>query len=704
MQVKIKLKKGYRTALADGILIPDSPQHMTTEGFYRAVKGSRLQLAVSEYLYAVAVYEPSRKSEYIYSYEYQPEQCWTTYAQNLTPQSYTQEDFVFNKDCFFRVCVKRNDGKNMTAEDEERACDIVAYHHEEPEHKVKPCFQEEIKKTIQTIHDADEGNMLKLCLMADTHATVNGTWQDTIHNVQEVAKEIGYDAIIHLGDMTDGMVSKEQTKEYVQEMISDMECCDAAVYITPGNHDFNYFRNRKNMFSVGEMKELYRLPGETLDYYVDMPKHRVRMIFLSSFDDKEPVRYGYAKEQLDWIKEVLYSAESGTKFLIFSHDAPLAKLDYWSFLVRNGEELLDILEECNCNENYQIIGFFYGHVHGDAYLDECSFPVISVGCAKLEYFKEFKPEGVVAWPREENTVTQDLWDSLLIDFSQQRLTMVRFGAGEDRTFSFAKKESTYKQKKQEIRNCRKMKIWAHRGACAHAPENTIPAFELAYELGADGIELDVQMTKDGELVVIHDETIDRVSDGTGYVKDYTLEELRRYNFGKNFPAYGVVRIPTLEEVYDFVKTTDMTVNLELKNSVIEYEGLEEQVLRLAKEKQIEDRILYSSFNHFSVKMLKRLDENAQIAFLYRDNFLDMEKYAKENGAEAIHPSLRCLIQSEKYGQKCISHDGVSKTDIVKKCHQRGIKVHAWNVNEMVDFEKMAELSVDAVITNFVERG
>ena len=84
---------------------------------------------------------------------------------------------------------------------------------------------------------------------------------------------------------------------------------------------------------------------------------------------------------------------------------------------------------------------------------------------------------------------------------------------------------------------KKVEIWAHRGASAYAPENTLDAFRLAIEMGADGIELDVQLTKDDEIVVIHDETLQRVSNGTGYVRDYTLEELRALNFNKTHPEY-----------------------------------------------------------------------------------------------------------------------------------------------------------------------
>ena len=90
-------------------------------------------------------------------------------------------------------------------------------------------------------------------------------------------------------------------------------------------------------------------------------------------------------------------------------------------------------------------------------------------------------------------------------------------------------------------------VWGHRGASGYAPENTMAAFEKAVEMGADGIELDVQLTKDGELVVIHDETIDRVSDGSGWVKDYTYAKLIKHNFNRTHPEYEHAQIPTLEE-------------------------------------------------------------------------------------------------------------------------------------------------------------
>ncbi len=128
----------------------------------------------------------------------------------------------------------------------------------------------------------------------------------------------------------------------------------------------------------------------------------------------------------------------------------------------------------------------------------------------------------------------------------------------------------------------KTKVWAHRGASGYVPENTIEAFRKAAEMGADGVELDIQLSNDGELVVIHDESVDRVSDGSGWVRDYTLAELKILDVGKPIPGYGVARIPTLAEVLEELKPTDMTINIECKTGIYFYPGLEEKMEKLVK--------------------------------------------------------------------------------------------------------------------------
>ena len=144
-------------------------------------------------------------------------------------------------------------------------------------------------------------------------------------------------------------------------------------------------------------------------------------------------------------------------------------------------------------------------------------------------------------------------------------------------------------------------VWGHRGASGYAPENTMTAFEKAVELGADGIELDVQLTKDGELVVIHDETIDRVSGGSGWVKDFTYAKLIKHNFNRTHPEYEHAQIPTLEEVYALIKPTDLTINVEIKTGVVFYPEIEERVLDLTERMGLTERVIFSSFNHYSIQ-------------------------------------------------------------------------------------------------------
>lgn len=229
-----------------------------------------------------------------------------------------------------------------------------------------------------------------------------------------------------------------------------------------------------------------------------------------------------------------------------------------------------------------------------------------------------------------------------------------------------------------------IKVWAHRGASNYAPENTIEAFRKAVEMQADGIELDVQMTKDGQLVVLHDETLDRTSTGKGWLKDYTLEELCHYNFNKSYPELGNMAIPTLEEVYQLIKPTDLTINVELKNSVIFYEGMEEKVLALTTQYGLENRVWYSSFNHYSLQRLKQLDPSVRTGMLYADGIVDAPLYAGERiGVDAVHPAIY----------------GVLYPNYMEQCREKQLRVHVWTVNEEAYMRMLCEMQVDALITN-----
>lgn len=231
------------------------------------------------------------------------------------------------------------------------------------------------------------------------------------------------------------------------------------------------------------------------------------------------------------------------------------------------------------------------------------------------------------------------------------------------------------------------KIFAHRGASAYAPENTVEAFALAMEQGADGIELDVQMTKDGQVVVIHDETIDRVSDGTGAVRDYTLEELKKFHFSNHMENYENAVIPTLKEVLDLIKSSNMLLNIELKTGIYWYPNLEEKTMELVKEAGMEDRVIYSSFNHYSIKKILELDSHAECAFLYSDVILNVDKYAKNAGVCGLHPAVYHLKMAE----------------FLKEYQESGLKVRVWTVNKKEDMERFIKADLEAVITNYPDK-
>lgn len=227
-------------------------------------------------------------------------------------------------------------------------------------------------------------------------------------------------------------------------------------------------------------------------------------------------------------------------------------------------------------------------------------------------------------------------------------------------------------------------VWAHRGASAYAPENTLEAFWLAADMGADGVELDVQLSKDGELVVAHDETIDRVSNGTGYIRDYTLAQLKSFYFNRLFPEFEDARIPTLKEVCELLKPTGMTVNVELKTGIILYPEIEEKVLRLAAAMEMEDRMVYSSFCHPSLVRLKELDTSVKTGLLYSDGWIGAAAYGRNTvGADALHPALYHFQDPA----------------LISEARRHGLAIHVWTVDEEQHMEQLVRQGVDAIITN-----
>ena len=217
----------------------------------------------------------------------------------------------------------------------------------------------------------------------------------------------------------------------------------------------------------------------------------------------------------------------------------------------------------------------------------------------------------------------------------------------------------------------KTQVWAHRGASAYAPENTLEAFKLAAGQGADGVELDVQLSRDNELVVAHDETIDRVSNGSGYIKDHTLRELKKLRFNRLFPEYRDAAIPTLREVYELLKPTGLVINVELKTGIVPYEG-------------IGNRVIYSSFHHPSLVKLKMLDASVKTGLLYSDGWIDAASYGRYTArVDALHPALYHMQDKE----------------LIPSARSLGLALHVWTVDDEEYMEALVRQGGEASITN-----
>lgn|GEM_PF-902236 len=192
-----------------------------------------------------------------------------------------------------------------------------------------------------------------------------------------------------------------------------------------------------------------------------------------------------------------------------------------------------------------------------------------------------------------------------------------------------------------------MKIWAHRGCSYNYPENTVTSFSKAvelYECGLTGIETDIQLTKDGHMVVIHDESIDRTTNGHGCVKDFTLDDLRQFSIDTGDSEHPE-HIPTIEEVLDLLEDSfkrGLLLNIELKNSFFSYEGMEEKILKLIEERGLNGNIVYSSFSIKSMAWIKQLNSMAHTALLsgaISETYWTRREVSK---AEALHPIIDAI--------------------------------------------------------------
>ncbi|MFA6075383.1 MAG: glycerophosphodiester phosphodiesterase [Negativicutes bacterium] len=238
-----------------------------------------------------------------------------------------------------------------------------------------------------------------------------------------------------------------------------------------------------------------------------------------------------------------------------------------------------------------------------------------------------------------------------------------------------------------------MLIIAHRGASGYAPENTMVAFLLAYQQKADGVELDVHLTADGEIVICHDDALERTSNCRGELRKKTLAELKRYDFGSWFGTqFSGEKIPSFAEFWDWFVTTDenFIVNIEIKNGPYIHHGIEQKLLDIIYSKPIKnpyDRIIVSCFHHNTLNKVKAVDAQIKTALLFEGTPVDVVSMCKQSGpSEYIHPCYSSLDNA-----------------MIAAAKSADIGVNTWTVNTVEQLEYVKQFNLTGVITNYPDR-
>lgn len=232
-------------------------------------------------------------------------------------------------------------------------------------------------------------------------------------------------------------------------------------------------------------------------------------------------------------------------------------------------------------------------------------------------------------------------------------------------------------------------IFAHRGASGTHPENTMAAFRAAAEKGADGIELDVQMTHDGEIVIIHDETVNRTTNGRGMIEKMKMDEVAKLDAGSWFsPLFAGEKIPTLHELLAWAAGNDLQINIELKTNKVPYHGIEKQVLDLIEFYNMRGRVVISSFNFDSIKRVIELDPYIAVAGLIWKIRRDALSKAKDLGVTALHTQASFALSS--YGREAVDS---------------GMLLRLYTINDPKEWLriKSSGVPIEALITDFPER-
>lgn len=411
-------------------------KQMTKIGIWEVWPGDELYIGSwgeNVYGFALQYYDLFPKQEWIHSYTYAAQEIWGVKARKEFVDADARIEFTRHEGV--ALLAGRKDGGQLSEAERIQLRESCGCRNHYPGMEEQASMMGKVRDRIKALQKNGD---IVLAVMTDTHYTIGGNWPSLVNCLQALRGCLN--GLVHLGDFTDGMLSKWETGIYVDDILSDIAELEIPFYAVLGNHDANYFHSNLEAMSLAEQVRLYQRLTEPYKrdprqgYYSFDLAADLRCFVLSAFTVSEPNRYGFDDEQIVWLKKEIDKVSANTNIIVFSHIAPLLCLDVWAKKIRNGDVLLDLLEGHQARYG-NILAYIHGHTHGDYIYRERAFPIVSVGCAKCEDMLAHKPKGFTTPKRQWGEYTQNLFDVLVISPTRRDIDFIRVGAGDDRRLS-----------------------------------------------------------------------------------------------------------------------------------------------------------------------------------------------------------------------------------------------------------------------------
>ena len=401
----------------------------------RLMKGDRLFLKSEDVLCRTFFYEDRIAPELIYTKTRSPEGLRCTYCAEGSGLFWQDRTFDVPADGWYRFELLKK-GEQIFGEHAAFLEDVMelpekpSEGYEKDKERRERIFGKALSEAAMRAEVLKGADDPLIILLADTHFAFGGTWDDTAYCIRELSLRLMPDAVVHLGDITDGTYPPVLFRK-VSEGMMDALGSSCHAYLCAGNHDL-------------EMSERLSASGAATDYagvpvirssgrrFADVPGKKLRMVFLSSFDPAEKISYGFSSKDAEWLRETVMSMPEGFRAAVFSHIDPSSEETSWGEPVRGGSLICRALKDVLKSRPGSIYAVFCGHDHRDRIRHMAGFDIVSTGSASLTDYTGCRPLYDGKYSRRPDDTSQELFDIVVLHSRTGGADLIRFGAGEDR--------------------------------------------------------------------------------------------------------------------------------------------------------------------------------------------------------------------------------------------------------------------------------